>query len=460
MGADRVSDGTDTNAETVEEQPDRRPPPPPDKPGTDGYPSRADSRQGAAAANDTSTQDTENQGEDKPDTSQASQEAAGERDSTSSEKPETPGPTEPNESIGNDGGSTDGRHATGSEVGTGGRLEIGQHPEQTIDDGGREQAPDGTAVRQDNPGTVEMEERSAPADAPGARPDSAAGEGPTAEVAEPASVDTSSARNPADVAGEARTDAELVGGVSEAGAPAGMGEGQPRAADISRPDQPDEALAAADAGSGDKPDAEQGSDALQEKTQTGEAAEEPGTTLGESAETLGQRLERSGNEAEPGADDAAGGIDADRKRPLGDRLMVGDVPLREYLNSRDGAAAGSDVVGEPWTDPTADLPPTGKELVEMDNDKLSRFERFRKEGHKELTDALDVTEKGFDLGVGAFARPPTHAETRTSQPEVVEAPHHAVTAGEAAAGLLAAGVLMSELVRWGHGKLTPEKRRS
>jgi hypothetical protein len=32
MGIDRINDGTDTNAETVEEKPNRPPPPPPERP--------------------------------------------------------------------------------------------------------------------------------------------------------------------------------------------------------------------------------------------------------------------------------------------------------------------------------------------------------------------------------------------------------------------------------------------
>jgi hypothetical protein len=53
MGIDRASTGSDANTENIEDKPatDRRPPPPPDRPGEEGFPSRADSRRGAAAAN-------------------------------------------------------------------------------------------------------------------------------------------------------------------------------------------------------------------------------------------------------------------------------------------------------------------------------------------------------------------------------------------------------------------------
>jgi hypothetical protein len=50
-------DSTATDNEDVENtsSTDGNPPPPPDRPGTEGYPSRADSRDGAAAANDAAT---------------------------------------------------------------------------------------------------------------------------------------------------------------------------------------------------------------------------------------------------------------------------------------------------------------------------------------------------------------------------------------------------------------------
>jgi hypothetical protein len=95
----------------------------------------------------------------------------------------------------------------------------------------------------------------------------------------------------------------------------------------------------------------------------------------------------------------------------------------------------------------------------VDSEKLSRFERVRKEGYKKLNAAIDVTHKGFDLGADAFARPPTHAETRAIQPHVVEAPLHGVTAGEAATGMQAAGVLLGELLRAGREKSIQKKER-
>jgi hypothetical protein len=54
MSVDRTNSGTDTDAEAIDERPsaDRHPSPPPDRPGIEGHPSRAESRRGAAAANE------------------------------------------------------------------------------------------------------------------------------------------------------------------------------------------------------------------------------------------------------------------------------------------------------------------------------------------------------------------------------------------------------------------------
>jgi hypothetical protein len=161
MGIDRTGAGTDKPAEATEEPPppDRRPPP--DRPGAEGAPSRADSRNGAAAANDTSTQATDKPGEEKPDTVQASQETSGEQDSTAAEdKPEMPGTSEVNESSSNDNGISGGRHETGpGEADTGGTPETEQRSEETRDADGREQALDSQATSQDNtwvtPGSLE-----------------------------------------------------------------------------------------------------------------------------------------------------------------------------------------------------------------------------------------------------------------------------------------------------------------
>jgi hypothetical protein len=159
MGADRVNDGTDANAETVEEQPDRPPPPPPDKPGTDGYPSRADSRNGAAAANDTSTHDIDQQAERKPDTVQEPQKISGGQGSTATEKSESPRTLESDEGASNE--SAGERYDNPQEV-PGTRPDTGQPPDEfgdPKDAGRREEAPDGRTAPHDGTTPSETEEQ-------------------------------------------------------------------------------------------------------------------------------------------------------------------------------------------------------------------------------------------------------------------------------------------------------------
>jgi hypothetical protein len=434
MGIDRISDDPDANAETVEEKPDRRPPPPPDKPGTDGYPSRADSRLGAAAASETSTQTT---------------------DRTQEWKPEPPSP--PREES---------------------REQVSTATEDKLEASATSEVSEGESSEDRN----RKDERSAPLNAADHRQDGSTGASSSVENAEPTSAGSSpgpsstgivdgAQRRPEDAVPESENpkapgesvDAQRDGAAEEcedaepaadaSGAAALRGDHR-QVVDERQPDSSDEALPAADV----SPVGDHDSSGLEEEA--GKAAKEPGTTLAERTETPGQRLERPDDETAPGDDGKVEGTDPAGTRPLGERLMVDGKPIRDHIDPLGAVDVDTDLVTKPWTDPTDGLPPTGKELADMESDKLSRFERLRREGYRKIDDGLDVTEKGFDLGVGAFARPPTHAETRTAQPEFVDAPHQGVTAGEAATGLLAAGIMIGELLRWGHGKLTEEKERS
>ncbi|MEV5710272.1 hypothetical protein [Actinoallomurus sp. NPDC052274] len=101
MGIDHTTAGSDNNSETVEHKSaaDNRPPPPPDKPGSDGYPSRADSRAGAAAANNTDQPTTADKREQQNSGStDASAESPKGENSEAAEK-DTPAGTQPNEAA-------------------------------------------------------------------------------------------------------------------------------------------------------------------------------------------------------------------------------------------------------------------------------------------------------------------------------------------------------------------------
>ena len=123
---------------------------------------------------------------------------------------------------------------------------------------------------------------------------------------------------------------------------------------------------------------------------------------------------------------------------------------------------GENVVGEkPDKSPgdTSDLPPTGEQLVDMENDKLSRFEGLRRESEKEENlDGLhsEVEHDANTIQKWLQGRPPAgHAEQPVlTSPQIgPEAHHYEVDAGSLATMGLMLGVLGVEAVRWGHRRL-------
>jgi hypothetical protein len=109
--------------------------------------------------------------------------------------------------------------------------------------------------------------------------------------------------------------------------------------------------------------------------------------------------------------------------------------LKEYGSApTSGWEQGANVVGDkPDQSPgdTTDLPPTGEELLEMDNDKLSRFEKFRRETYKEIDDILDTSEQDSGTIEQLFDPPPTggHAEVPVGHPVVDQPPSPGVDGG-------------------------------
>ncbi|WP_433178152.1 hypothetical protein [Actinoallomurus sp. CA-150999] len=136
-------------------------------PGTDGYPSRADSREGAAAANDISTQATDEPIENEPDTAQPDQEASGEQDSTAAQdgpEPWTASAPDHGESV-RDARVTGERSDTGhAQAGTSGSSDAERRFEEAgaaSDAGRQQQEPDNLAVPQDGTRAAEAGEPSA-----------------------------------------------------------------------------------------------------------------------------------------------------------------------------------------------------------------------------------------------------------------------------------------------------------
>jgi hypothetical protein len=113
---------------------------------------------------------------------------------------------------------------------------------------------------------------------------------------------------------------------------------------------------------------------------------------------------------------------ADREPAQGREEASPDWPSAEeraqlhetYLDWRKdidaGRERGTDIVGDKpdrSPDDRSDLPPTGEELLDMDSDSMSRFERLRHEVYKEADDIQDVAEKTGNRALELFSRPPT-----------------------------------------------------
>ncbi|HEY0541922.1 MAG TPA: hypothetical protein VGD53_26380 [Actinoallomurus sp.] len=445
MGVDRASDGTDTNAETIEKQSDRRPPPPPDEPGTDGYPSRADSRNGAAAANDTSSQKAENQTEDKFETSQPSQEPVGERDSTSTEQPRRP---ESNEA------STDGRRTTGSEIDTGGAPETEQRPEQVGDVGKQKQALDGQATPQDKAGTAEADEQPTLADTSSGQH--------TVDIADRTSVGTDepvpvskaneTPRESLDdhhegVTDEARETGRPPVAAPESIGPAGGSEDQQRvdAAHQSDTRRGEDTAHPADVETKSGQDEQPRPDGpttghLEEMS---EVAESSGGAVAARSdkETIAERPEdldgEAASEVEP--EQQAGGNSTESKHRTYE-FNVGSTPVRVRIDPV-GAAVADKTIPAKDTEPE----PAGDRIANAEDGKRSREDRFRKKAYEVSDDTADIVgEAGKTVHDFLAERPPTgHSMTRSS-PELSRAPHEGIDVGDTASGIVAAGILVGE----------------
>ncbi|MCW2865211.1 MAG: hypothetical protein JWP48_6919 [Actinoallomurus sp.] len=358
MGIDHTNDGADENVERATPA-DRGSPLPRDRPGADAYPSRADGRDGAAAAND--TQNNGGRSEEKPGAGEASQEGA-----------------ERNDSV-----------ATGNDYEASGESNL--------------KTTESVRVKETGFGEKYNDGRS--------MPNTAAVTSKTDDPLVPQSA--------SDRAGEEATETTPVIGVGEqAGSNDDTNESaaHPAAEDRSR-------ITAAD------------------------GAEEP---------DRGSR-DRSG-EADIGEDTGAGD-DAPaesqgvlEKSTLSERLLVEGKSLREHLDPI-GAAAWSKEIGDKVPDPTDRL---GNRIADISNDKQSRRERMRKEGWRASEDTVDFTQKRLSDNQAIFSPPTGHAVARSS-PELTTLSHEGASIVDTATALMAAGIVLGELYRQGHKRLSHRK---
>jgi hypothetical protein len=127
--------------------------------------------------------------------------------------------------------------------------------------------------------------------------------------------------------------------------------------------------------------------------------------------------------------------------------------LKEYgQEPGSGWQQGRNTVGDkPDRSPgdTSDLPPTGTELLDMDSDDLSRFEKLRKETYKETDDIFDVTEKDGGTLKDLFDRPPTvsHTEIPSGHAVIDQAPTSGIDGGHLVTAGLVVGIIGLETAR-------------
>jgi hypothetical protein len=215
-----------------------------------------------------------------------------------------------------------------------------------------------------------------------------------------------------------------------------------------QPNPTDHALPATDA----KGDVDQPSDGVPVTTEAGKASEQSGFGPTESEEESGLQPENSGDETDTRVEVKAGDEDVTaRDRTLGERLMVEGKPLREHLDPV-GAAA--------WSDESVDVEPNpaGDRIADTENEKASRVEKLRKKFYETSGDARDgIRETSNSVNDLLPKHSPTgHAEVSRT-PDNVSMPHDGISAGNAAVALVATGIVVGELIRWGREKVEERK---
>jgi hypothetical protein len=265
-----------------------------------------------------------------------------------------------------------------------------------------------------------------------------------------AAPDMSGAERASDEIGTAETPHER--GASETGTPAGTQTDEQRPSnDVANetPPSSEDGTEPALAGAGKRADAPGGTEAAQ-------AASEIVAT--ETADSHGDSPATASPDGEPVLD-SQGNVTHYHGEFKGQPVDLYTDGSRWSPGDRE---PGENVVGEKPDKPpgdTSDLPPTGEHLVDMEREKLSRFEGLRRESEKEENlDGLhsEVEHDADTIQKWLQGRPPAgHAEQPVlTSPQIgPEVHHYEVEAGSLATMGLMLGVLGVEAVRWAHRRL-------
>jgi hypothetical protein len=438
-------------------------PPPPDRPGAEGFPSRAESRAAAAAAPDDGPRPSDEPGDDTPpDTSSA-------------------GPADDDRGGQAAADTSDSEHDRSPD----GQEPRREEPEGTrTDDGGTDQSPSSEQNTPDAPGETESEdldlsETSVPIEAAD-QPDLQQEDVRQEEIAD-------SARGPADAPGEAAEEPHPDGdpgpetvapSADESADPhtdSAQAAGGPEAVDsapgqVVVADQPYEPP-------DDLHDPRPGSHLEEEQPVDDVLPVAEAEPVDESAAADPDTIPHSGDGStegtEPTAEPLADGIESEGEggthtgEPSGeDDDWDFDFTVNEkYVRARAGL---NPVRAEDWSNEVGDQIPDpaerkGDRIVNETDDKASRRERMRREGYKATGEVRDGIRKVADQSK-ALKRPPTgNPETRICPPatgsEARAGDHQGLDVGNAVTAGLAAGVLIGELIHFVGGKLENRKGR-
>jgi hypothetical protein len=210
-------------------------------------------------------------------------------------------------------------------------------------------------------------------------------------------------------------------------------------------------------GRGDRP--APAKDARDEADRTGRSDGEPGTKMGEedaapmTRDDYAHRM-RQGPPLEVGETTYNSDDDhsPDDEPSAEERARLHDM-YQDYLNEHGAGRhhTGNIVANKPDVSPdeTRGLAPTGDELLEMDSDNLSSFQKLRREAYEQADDIFEVSEKDGGTIEGLLDRPPagSHAEIPAGHLAIEQPPTSGVDGGHLVVASMVLAMLGFESVR-------------
>jgi hypothetical protein len=187
-----------------------------------------------------------------------------------------------------------------------------------------------------------------------------------------------------------------------------------------------------------------------EQQAPGGAQADAATLSQDASETI---VGTDGDEGSEAGQDQTPHVDSSPDEPPADERARLHQMYQDYRKEYgSGWGQGTNVVGDkPSRSPgdTSDLPPTGEELVEMEDDSGSHLEKLRRKIYERVDDISDGSEEYGGTLAQLLERPPTETHTLvpTTPHDMPNHQEHGVDGGHLATAGLVVGVLGFELFR-------------